>query len=314
MSYFHERSTLAILLAATLLVSSLVQPQAGDVTLASAGEAKVTLSDYEASILAIPEKDRFGWAMSQERVSKWIENLLRVRSIANDARRQGLDADPVLKKRVDLYVDKLLAEAAVARVDAESTKEFEARRASNIERARELYLVNKQKYQTPAEVKVSHILVSTVGRTNEEAQAKVRSLREKVVAGASFEELAIANSEDASVKNNRGDLGYFAAGQMDPQFEAAAFAMKKPGELSEPVRSRFGYHLIRFEDKKEPHPISFEEAMPELLEKLKTDFLEAKRGLAYKATFDSARVQWNEPAVIGLRKQVDPALLKVPSQ
>jgi parvulin-like peptidyl-prolyl isomerase len=97
---------------------------------------------------------------------------------------------------------------------------------------------------------------------------------------------------------------------MDPAFEAAAFAMKKQGELSEPVRSRFGYHLIRFDDRKEQRQITFDEALPELLEKLKGEFLDFKRNQVLKSSYDPAKVQWNEPAVVGLRKHVDPALLK----
>ena len=161
---------------------------------------------------------------------------------------------------------------------------------------------------------MSHILVSTNGRTAAEAFAKANSLRERLVAGASFEELAVANSEDASVRNNRGDLGYFGPGQMDAAFEAAAFSMKTKGELSEPVKSRFGYHIIRFDDRKEPRAITFDEAQPELLEKLKNEFLDMKRAQAFKQIYDPSRTQWNEPAVVGLRKRVDPALLKAATQ
>ena len=161
---------------------------------------------------------------------------------------------------------------------------------------------------------MSHILVGLKGRTADEAISKIKSLREQLVAGASFRELAVANSDDASVRTNRGDLEFFGPGQMDPAFEAAAFAMKTKGELSEPVKSRFGYHLIRLDDKKEPRPIPFEEALPDLLEKLKGEFLEAYRAQAFKPMYDPSRTQWNEPAVGALRKRVDPAFMKAATQ
>ena len=305
--------TLAAVATSFVFIGSALA-QGGEAALATNGNVKITSSDFEASILRIPEKDRFGWAMSQERINKEIESLLRTRSIAEEARRTGLDADPLLKKRIALYAERLLVDAMVAKIDAESLKDFETRRPIYVERAREQYLINKEKYKTSGEVKVSHILVSTNGRTADEAIAKVKSLREKLGAGASFEELAVANSEDASVRTNRGDVGFFGPGQMDPAFEAAAFAMTTKGELSEPVKSRFGYHLIRFDDRKEPRPITFDEAMPDLLEKLKGEFLEMKRAQAFKPMYDPSHTQWNEPAVGALRKRVDPALMKAATQ
>jgi len=82
----------------------------------------------------------------------------------------------------------------MAKVDAESEKEFETKRATFLERARERYLVNKQSYMTEPEVRVSHLLVTTNGRTPDEALAKIRKLREQIVGGAPFEEVAAANS------------------------------------------------------------------------------------------------------------------------
>jgi parvulin-like peptidyl-prolyl isomerase len=101
---------------------------------------------------------------------------------------------------------------------------------------------------------------------------------------------------------------------MDAAFETAAFAMKTKGEISEPVKSRFGYHLIRFEDRKDSRPITFDEAMPDLIEKLKAEFLDMKRAQAFKLIYDPARTQWNEPAVAGLRKRVEPSLLKAATE
>src|SRR5258708_5348873 len=100
MTFSISRITRSILLTALITAGLAQTPAIGqgtDPTLATYGTAKVTQSDYEASLLRIPERDRFGYAMSQDRVNKEIENLIRTRSIAEHAKRQGLDADPVLK-------------------------------------------------------------------------------------------------------------------------------------------------------------------------------------------------------------------------
>jgi peptidyl-prolyl cis-trans isomerase C len=299
---------------AIVAVGPAASQTADDATLASIGDAKVTIADYEASIRRIPENDRFGWAMSQERINKEIENLLRIRTIANEAKRLNLDNAPIFKTRLAQYAERLLTEAVGAKIDADSTQEFAAKRATFLERAREQYLVNKQQYQAPAEVKASHILVDLKSRTAEEALARTKALRTRVLAGESFETLAEANSDDPSAKQNKGSLGFFGSGRMDPAFEAAAFALKKPGELSEPVKSHFGYHLIRLDDIKPARQFAFEEVSFDLMEKLKAQYLDTRRAQVIQSYYDPERVKWNEPAVAGLKKTVDPAVLKIPTQ
>lgn len=314
----HASTKALVILIATATLAIIpigaATSQTPDATLASIGDAKVTIADYEASILRIPGKDRLGWAMSQERVNKEIENLLRIRTIANEAKRTGLDNDPTLKTRVALYAERLLAEAVVEKIDVDAAKEFDPKRAVYLERAREQYLINKQQYQSPKEVKASHILVALKGRSPEEALAKAKALRARVLAGESIETLAEASSDDPSAKQNKGSLGFFGPGMMDPAFEAAAFALKKPGELSEPVKSQFGYHLIRLDDIKPARQLAFEEVSADLMEKLKAQFLETRRAQVFRSFYDPARVKWNEPAVVGLKKTVDPAFFKIPTQ
>ena len=103
------------------------------------------------------------------------------------------------------------------------------------------------------EIYASHILVR-VGANEDTTEAwdKIMEIRRKIVAGASFEEMARAVSDDPSAKNNGGHIGYFTAFQMVYPFEKAAYALQ-PGELSQPVRTRFGYHLIRV-DTIRPNP------------------------------------------------------------
>lgn len=317
MSRHVSIKTLITLVAAATLAAVAIGAATGqtpDATLASIGEVKVTVAEYEASILRIPEKDRLGWAMSQERINKEIQNLLRIRVLANETKRIGLDNDPVFKTRVAQYAERLLTEALAAKSDADATKEFDAKRAVYLERAREQYLINKQQYQSPVEVNASHILVDTKGRTAEEALARASALSTRVLAGESFDTLAEANSDDPSAKQNKGSLGFFGAGRMDPAFEAAAFALKKPGELSAPVKSKFGYHLIRLDDVKPARQLAFEEVSAGLIEKLKAQYLDMRREEVVQSLYDPARVKWNEPAVVGLKPAVNPAVYNTPTQ
>lgn len=105
--------------------------------------------------------------------------------------------------------------------------------------------------RTTKEVNASHILIN-VGKNateeeNKKALEKINKIREEIIGGKDFSEAAFEYSEDPSAKTNRGNLGYFTAFQMVVPFENAAFSTP-PGQVSEPVKSDFGYHLIFVHD------------------------------------------------------------------
>jgi parvulin-like peptidyl-prolyl isomerase len=105
------------------------------------------------------------------------------------------------------------------------------------------------------ELKASHVLIKfiqnkqTTGRTRDEAEILVKEIYQKLKDGAEFTEMAEKYSEDPSVKKNKGDLGYFTWGRMVPPFQEAAWKLKV-GEMSEPVETQFGFHIILLEDKR----------------------------------------------------------------
>jgi peptidyl-prolyl cis-trans isomerase D len=112
----------------------------------------------------------------------------------------------------------------------------------------DFYTKNIAQYTTPAQVRASHILFQTSGKD----EATVRTQAEAVLAqakapGADFAALARQHSEDASNKESGGDLNYFGRGRMVPEFEAAAFSMK-PGDISNLVKTQFGFHIIKLVD------------------------------------------------------------------
>jgi len=127
---------------------------------------------------------------------------------------------------------------------------------------RAFYDENKQLFQEPETVKASHILIKVDTDAKEEADAeafkRIQVLKKKLDAGEDFAALAKAESEGPSSVRG-GSLGYFRRGQMVKPFENKAFSLKK-GEISDPVRTRFGYHLILVEDKKPAGTIPYEES------------------------------------------------------
>ena len=130
------------------------------------------------------------------------------------------------------------------------------------------YKQNLQQYQTPAQVRASHVLIKLEGRDEKAAQALAEEVAKKAKAGADFAALAKQYSEDESNKDNGGDLDYFGRGRMVAEFEQAAFAMK-PGEISNPVKTSFGYHVIKVVDNKPDTTRPIAEVRSEIEEQLK---------------------------------------------
>jgi len=123
------------------------------------------------------------------------------------------------------------------------------------------------------ELKASHILLKAESDAQaQEAMKKALDLRAKLLAGQDFNKTAAAVSEDPSAKGNKGDLGWFKSGQMVKPFEQAALALKV-GEISQPVRTSFGIHLIRLEGRREE---SFDQVKEELRNQLNKERFTAK--------------------------------------
>ena len=119
-------------------------------------------------------------------------------------------------------------------------------------------------------VKASHILLET--------EDEAKKILERVKAGEDFNNLAKEYSTDPSVKENNGDLGYFRHGDMVEEFETAAFALK-PGEISELVKSQYGYHIIKVEDKKI-------DKLEDVKDELKTNMIMEKKNEDYNKAFE----------------------------
>ena len=132
------------------------------------------------------------------------------------------------------------------------------------EELRALFDAERGSFLTPEKREVSHILVSVESGAVEEARARAAGFRERIVAGESFEDVAKEHSDDPGSASTGGALGFIEHGIMDPAFEEAAFALA-PDEVSEPVRSNFGWHLIKVTSVQEARETTFEEVRDEVL-------------------------------------------------
>lgn len=165
-----------------------------------------------------------------------IDNQLFAEAADAEKLGQGPDFETrlkYLKRRAlrELYFEKVI-KSAVSDADA-----------------RKIYDEQVAKIKPEEEVSARHILV--------ESEDKAKELKEKIKAGGDFAALAKENSKDTGSKEDGGNLGYFGHGQMVPQFEEVVFKLAK-GEVSDPVKTQFGWHLIKIEDKRFKQPPAFD--------------------------------------------------------
>ncbi len=283
----------AVALAALLVVSTQTFALDPNDVIAESARARLTLADYEAEIAKLPAGSRAEFAASELRLKQYLDNLYIARALAADARAEGLDKDPVLARQIATAVDKLLAQAQVDRIEAAAAAEFDKSADKYAKRVRELYDVNRAKYAVPEQVRAAHILLAVKAGKSDEAKRKAEEVHAKAVAGADFAQLARQFSDDPSVSKNGGELGFFDAKAMDPAFAAAAFAMTRKGEISAPVQSKFGYHIILFEDRRPARVRTFDEVKPELMADQKTKAVADARAEATRKIFSDPTLKVN---------------------
>jgi peptidyl-prolyl cis-trans isomerase C len=301
-----RKFTVAIAGAAALYVAHLTAAELPADVLTKSSRVTITRSDFDAELALVPPNVRNEFASSNERLTKLMNQMLETRTLAAEARANGLDKDPAVQSRIAAQTERMLALARVDQIEREAAAAFDRRRDEFAGRTREIYLTEKQKYTLPEQVRAAHILIRNDQRTSEEAQKLAQEVRAKALAAsADFAALAREYSEDRSAKTNGGDLGWFAARQMDSAFSAAAFALKKPGEISEPVLSAYGYHIIRFEARKPAQLPPYDVVREAILADVKREYINTAKKAASEAIFRDPTLQWNQPALDALSGAMD---------
>ena len=199
-------------------------------------------------------KEEFYEQMKTQAGKQVLNNMVMEKVLIKNYKVEDKDVDKKfdeMKKQYGDQFDTLLKQQGIK----EETLKTGVRAQLAQEKAIEKTITDKElKDNYKPEIKASHILVK------DEATAK--KVKEELGQGKSFEELAKQYSEDTGSKEKGGDLGFFGPGKMVKEFEEAAYKLKKD-EVSEPVKSQFGYHIIKVTDIKEPEK-SFEQSKADI--------------------------------------------------
>jgi peptidyl-prolyl cis-trans isomerase C len=204
-----------------------------------------------------------------------VEALVNYQLVDTAARKEGLQRQPAVRQAMKAASDAVLRQAWL-------NKHLSA--AVTPKLLRQTYDEQRAKFVPQEQVHASHILLATKA----EAEKVISELKH----GANFADLARKVSTDPSAKQNGGDLGFFSEGDMVPAFAKAAFALKV-GEVSpEPVKTQFGWHVIKVEGRRKSTPPTFEEAEPVLrarvAQEMAKKLVEGLRAKAKVKIFDTA--------------------------
>lgn len=266
------------------------------------GETVVTQADFQAELTTVPEQYRASLQASGKRIHQLLDKIFVYRVLAQEARELDLDKDPLLRRQVKLAVEEVLGRARLEHLRQQAlaaNPDFE-------ELARERYRVNKDdKYRLPERVKVSHILIKTEGRSEKEARELAEKVRDLALAGKlSFSELALEYSDDPSVKQDHGSLGFISRGRTVKPFEDAVFALQQPGEISPIVKTHFGFHIIRLEERQPARLQSFEEVREKLVQNVKETYLNNIVQTHLGKIRDADGIKMNQKALQNLEKDL----------
>jgi foldase protein PrsA len=244
---FSSKKTLGILAALVVVVIAVF------IFLSTRSEAVAKVGSEK-----ITKDDLYTFFVDQSGASA-VDTLITKSIIEQEVEKEKVsvkqeEIDEELQKLIDSYggqdaFDQTLASSGLTQdlleEDIKTNVQIEKLLESDIkiseEEMKTYFDENKDSFAQEEQVKASHILV--------EDEAKAKEVKEKLDAGEDFTELAKEYSTDGSAQSG-GDLGYFGKGAMVAEFEEKAFSMKV-NEISEPVKSEFGYHIIKVTDKKE---------------------------------------------------------------
>lgn len=220
-------------------------PIAPETVVATVGGEEITEADL--SFAAEDLAQDLAQMPAEERRAFLLRVLIDMKVMAGAAEKAGMDQTELFAQRLNYLKERALRRAYFADAIAGQVTE-EAIRAE--------YDAFVAQFQPAEEVHARHILVET----QEEADA----IKAVLDAGGDFATIAQEKSIDPGSGANGGDLGFFAKGMMVPEFETAAFALANPGDVSAPVQSQFGWHIIKLEEKRESAPPAFEQVAPQI--------------------------------------------------
>jgi peptidyl-prolyl cis-trans isomerase C len=274
-----KRFTIALIAAAALPLLAQQAANGDDKIVATLNGETIRQSQLDRMYngLSVQMRGQYDQAGGKE---KFLEVYLSKRLLIQEALKQGFDKRPEVQQAIDAAKESTLFDRYVRDVVASSIVTEQM--------VREYYANNPDQFGEPEKVKARHIIIMYNGagpkpKSKDTAAVQIENIAQrlgeqawkvkdadKAAQAKAFEQNFIAAAKEYSedgVGKDGGELGWFAAGTMDPKFDEIAFATP-PGTMSKPFETRYGYHLVFVEDHKPAGKVPYEEARTAIREKL----------------------------------------------
>lgn len=295
------KKTIACLVAATLASVAMAQ----EPFLAKNELVTITKADFDAEFARLAPEQQGALRASPERLPGFIEGILVMKTLAAQARQSKLDESPAVQAEIKAVIDRTLAQRRLDEYDATlKAPDF-------TKRARELYTLNPGQYDEKPLYNASHIMVDFKCRTPDGAKARAEEARKVLMGGIPLEDVVSQYSDDPTASRNKGSLGWRGHDALNPTLQELLPTMKK-GQVSEPVSSNFGFHVVVLHDVRPGRQRSFDEVKDSIIDGLRTDFVKAQRQqLVSKITTDPG-IKVNLHEITALATAAKPAAPAAP--
>lgn len=221
--------------------------------LAKVNDVEITVADFRREMERLPAHLKAAVA-TPEGQRQFLEDMIKRELLLQEAGRRKLDQRPDVVDRVADFRRRLLLEGLLSEeIEKKITLEDQEAKA---------YFTGHQEEFNGEQIHARHLLVRT--------EVEAKQVLDRLGKGEKFEELAKELSLDKASGQRGGDLQFFQRGQMVPEFEQAAFALKV-GQVSGPVKSPFGYHIIRLEERRPGKPETYDQVKDQLQQRLLAD-------------------------------------------
>ena len=278
-SRLHASRAVVFSFIGLIAAINLTQPAAAQV-LGTGGNVQVTDADIRAAVIAVPtEAARASLLAIPRNVDTQAQGIFLRRLLAQEAEREGLDKDAAVQAQVRLMRERIYSDARMEAFDKVNSPSDAALDSY----AQSAYKADVKRFTVGEQTRARHILVQNDGP---DALAKAQALLARLKAGEPYEKLAADNSFDLVSGPKGGDLGFFGPGTMVKEFEAAVAELKNPGDLSGIVKSDFGYHIIKLEERRPGGVLPYAEVREGLRAEARTRALRDAREQLIKKMLD----------------------------
>lgn len=302
-------SALGLGLAGALYLGVSTADPSGDIPLLAGDQYRVTTAEVASRIAELAAELDLKGPPPGDSVRKIAREILKSKAMAADAEARHLPADPEVQSRLEAARRQVLRDALVKSIKSQIQVPDLAGAA------RDYYDGHRDQFRSPSRARLSHILFKDdpaapaegASGLRQRAESGYSDIRRRLEAGESFAALAREYSQDKGTAARGGALGDWTTGEnLDQRFAAAAFALE-PGQVSALVETRFGFHIIRMDERTPATTLPYEQVRAEILKNLRDDYLARQLAEALQSYDDLANAaQWDEAAVMSLSQGGEP--------